>query len=668
MPAALSAFDEAERRYAVAGRSLGQLPVERAETLLSVLLVAEAQEAAERALVQFRRERNAVDTVQARLVLARAALLAGNPVAARLEADRARRSASRQRRPGWAALAAYLSLRGRWEAGERDASTLRAAHRTAGLLTEAGWAVLALDARLIVARVALELGRVSVARRELAAAGVPEDDSPAEVRARAWHAKALLLITDGKREAAEAALANGMDVLDEFRESLGATELRARASGLGGELATLGLRLAIESGRPEAVLDWAERWRAGALRLRPVLPPDEAELAQDLSELRQVVAALGSEAGGRGDPGALLARQTELEHAIHRRARHASGSRAEVVLATLAELRAGLGARALVEYAGLDSRLYAVVVTGEAMALRELGPLAAVEGELDAVRFGMRRLASRLGSPGSRAAAAMLVDQKAAALDALLFDQVRSDFRDRTLVIVPTSVLHAVPWGLLPTCAGRPVSIAPSAALWLQAATGDGSGTGSGRMAGQRVLVAGPDLEHAATEVDELARLYNRVSRFSGRRARVEPVLAALDGAELAHIAAHGHFRGDNPLFSSLRLVDGPLTVYDIERLGQAPQNVVLSACDSGLPAVHPGDELVGLAAALLSLGTRSLIASVVPVPDAETRTLMVAIHRQLREGLSPSKALATAQQDVSRSGTPADRITAAGFVCFGAG
>ena len=48
-------------------------------------------------------------------------------------------------------------------------------------------------------------------------------------------------------------------------------------------------------------------------------------------------------------------------------------------------------------------------------------------------------------------------------------------------------------------------------------------------------------------------------------------VLGALDGAPLAHIAAHGTFRADSPLFSSLRMDDGPLTVHDFERLGRAP-------------------------------------------------------------------------------------------------
>jgi len=45
------------------------------------------------------------------------------------------------------------------------------------------------------------------------------------------------------------------------------------------------------------------------------------------------------------------------------------------------------------------------------------------------------------------------------------------------------------------------------------------------------------------------------------------------------------------------------------ETLDSTPRLLILSACDSGLSAVRPGDELMGLAAAFLTLGTRSLVS-----------------------------------------------------------
>ena len=107
----------------------------------------------------------------------------------------------------------------------------------------------------------------------------------------------------------------------------------------------------------------------------------------------------------------------------------------------------------------------------------------------------------------------------------------------------------------------------------------------------------------------------------------MDAVAAALDGAGLGHVAAHGRFRADNPFFSSLQLADGPLTVYDLEALRRAPTRLILSTCDSGLSAVRSGDELMGLAAAVFSLGARTLIASVVSISDAATRPLMLSLH-----------------------------------------
>ena len=227
--------------------------------------------------------------------------------------------------------------------------------------------------------------------------------------------------------------------------------------------------------------------------------------------------------------------------------------------------------------------------------------------------------------------------------------------------MVPTGTLRSTPWALLPACVGRPVTVAPSAAIWLSARSARVRGRG------RVVLACGPGLEGAAAEIDELATAYPEAVRLAGADATVERTLAALDGADVAHIAAHGILRGDNPLFSSLELADGPLTAYDLEGLRRAPRLVLLPACQSGAGDVLAGDEVMGLTSALFALGTRTAVATVVPVPDEATRPLMVSMHDGLRAGLSPAAALATAQAAVDR-GDPAALATAGGFVCYGAG
>ena len=179
-------------------------------------------------------------------------------------------------------------------------------------------------------------------------------------------------------------------------------------------------------------------------------------------------------------------------------------------------------------------------------------------------------------------------------------------------------------------------------------------------------MTVGPGLPFARAEGAAVAALYGAGEPLSGLAATAPEVLAALEGADVAHLAAHGSFRADNPLFSSLTLADGPLTVYDLESLATPPSLCVLSACESGLSDVRAGDELMGLTAALLSLGTATIVASVVAVPDEPTRTLMTAFHEQLAAGLRPAEALALAQ---TGGGDGGERFAArAGFVCFGAG
>jgi CHAT domain-containing protein len=229
------------------------------------------------------------------------------------------------------------------------------------------------------------------------------------------------------------------------------------------------------------------------------------------------------------------------------------------------------------------------------------------------------------------------------------------------LVIVPTAGLHAMPWSLLPSLAGVPVRVAPSAAAWLRAVR-----TPQSTEDGATILVAGPGLPAAQHEVAALARHDPAAKAFLGPDATVPAVLTALDGAELAHIAAHGLLRTDNPLLSALELVDGPLTVYDLERLGRAPATVILPACQSGVSAVRAGDEILGLVSALLTLGTRTVVATVTPVSDVDTAPIMLALHEELRIGTAPAEAMAAARAVGDRGGD-GSVAAAASFVVFGA-
>jgi tetratricopeptide (TPR) repeat protein len=698
VPEALAWYDRVEAEYREHGVPLALLLMDRAEVLLSARLAAEARDAAERAATELDAAGQAADLAEALLLAAQAELLAGDPVAARAHATRAAGLFTRQRRPAWAALARAAGAQAAWleatadsppaptadtpggatrgdssraatpadaPAAARLEDALGAAQRAARSLEAAGWGVETLDARVIAGRAALALGRTRLARRQLGLAGAARHKGPVQVAMRAWHAEALLRLSREDRRGAGAAVAAGLRALEAHRVTLGATELRAQASGHGEELATLGLRLAMDSGSPARVLAAAERRRAAGLLLRPARPPDDAELAADLAELRRVSATLDAALREGGHDPELRRRQATLEASIRRRARRARGAKHDASdtdrIPTVAELSEILGERALAELVRLDGRLHAVTVVDGRARLRALAAAADVDKELESLRFSLRSLA--MARPGSLAAASMgdVCAQVAARLDALLIAPLHHDIGDRPLVLIPSGELHALPWSMLPSLAHRPLAIGPSLRLWARAARHPAPAGAPG------VLVAGPRLPAAAAEVDALRARHPDALSLTGDRARVAAVAAALDGADSAHVAAHGRFRDDNPLFCSLELADGALTVYDLERLRRAPRRLVLSSCESGLSAVHAGDELMGFTAAVFALGTATVVAAVVPVPDEATSGLMLALDDELRTGTPPALALVRARERTA--GDDRRRTVArAAFVCFGAG
>jgi hypothetical protein len=410
----------------------------------------------------------------------------------------------------------------------------------------------AADARLRAAMLALDQGRIDQARTILASANRARVRGPADLRVRAWHAEALLRLADGKRHSAEAALRTGVRILEEHQASLGATDLRAHSAWHRADLVALGVRLALESGRPRSVLAWAERGRAIAALTAPVQPSDDPVLAQTLTELRAAVAEAAQAHTTGGAAYGALRRQVALERAVRDRVRQQPGrERARVEHPSVEELGAVLGDEALVEFVESAGALHAVVVADGRTTLHHLGPAKAAYDLLPHVPFALRRL-SRPASAASRAAALDLLAHAGKRLDMALLTPLGHRLRDRPVVIVPTGPLQWLPWSLLPSCNGRAVSVAPSATLWHRAATATAS-TGDGVVA-----VAGPDLAHAADEARAVAALYQGAELLQGPAATVDAVKQALARHDIAHVAAHGMFRGDNALFSCLSLADGP--------------------------------------------------------------------------------------------------------------
>lgn len=663
VPASLRHFDGAAVRYDAHGLDEPSLFVDRARVLLSVRLLDEARATAESAVEGYGRQRRDNHLPEALMLLSTIALVQGDTSTALSTAESAERAFRRLGRASSVALARYAHIQAALADDPQSVAPARLA-RTARQLEEAGWTVPALEALVLAGRIALDQGRSETARKYLTTASRARRTGPADVRARAWLAEAMLRRADGRRAGAVSALRAGVRIVDEHQATLGATELRAHVSAHRGALARAGLRMALEDRDARRVLWWAERDRATALRMRSPLPPDDADLNRDLAELRSTMTQIEELRDEGVEDAPLVHRQVALERRIRDRCRTLEGgSAAARGRDVLDDLPGPLGEAALVEFAEIDGSLHAVTVSGGRCGMHALGDVEQVRRALELVPFALHRMArARDGSAARVAAAAAVLLEATGRLDELLMRPLLNHVGDRPLVVVPTGSLHSVPWSALPSCVGRPVTVSPSATLWHTAVTRERRDPD-----GAVVSVAGPGLPGAATEAREVASLYDGSVLLVDEAATATAVLGSMDGAEQLHLAAHGRVRSDNPLFSSLRLADGPLTVYELEQLDKAPRRVTLSACDTGRAHTVAGTEVLGFGAALLSAGTQTLVAPVVPVPDAATVPLMLGYHQALRGGLAPAAALATAQAGIDKS----DRVAAAaaaGFVCLGAG
>jgi CHAT domain-containing protein len=658
LPRALSLLDEAASRFRPLQVPTLWLRRDRCAVLLAAGLSSEAFDEAEAALLDIG-QAGGPDSLKAELLLtsANCALAANRPEVAIQRARSARRLFRVQQRDSWAAHADLAIAQIRFAHEPPSAQLLATASRAARQLDRLRSRE-ATQAYLLAGRVALALGRPEQAAEHLAVAARSKNRGLATNRISGWLSEALRAQAAADSARMLVACRRGLAVLDEHRLTLGATELRARFTSQGAELAALAQRHAAGQRRPRTLLAWSERWRATALAVPPVRLAAGAAFATDLAMLRQATSRL-AEARREGKPTAALERdQLRLEKAVRSRslqARGTPGSGRSVV--DVAQLLAALGDTQLVEIVNVDDTLHVLIATAERVRQFAAGRAADVSRAADFARFALRRLA-RNRSPEDVRSAAAIVDAAGLELERAAIGPAAAALRDGPVVIVPPGRLHGIPWALLPVLSNRVFSVAPSAGAWLRA-------QGQLSPSTHRVVLAqGPGLATNGAEVPLVAKLHAGATVLSGPEATAARLLQELDGAWLGHVAAHGTFRADSPLFSALRLHDGPLTVYDFEQLGQAPYWLVLSSCDVGLLAPTGADELLGLVASLLPLGTAGVVASVLPLNDHAVVPVMVDLHRNLHAGRTLAESLRQVRDD--SAGDLTRRSAAVSLLAYG--
>ncbi|WP_415644824.1 CHAT domain-containing protein [Stackebrandtia soli] len=506
---------------------------------------------------------------------------------------------------------------------------------------------------VLAARALIAVDRLNEAEKLLSTGALANGPSAIAIRLNRELARAELAVRRGDRPRAQRYIRNGLSLLHRHRSRLGSIELQAGVSSLGRQLAERGLGLALESGRASTAFSWSERVRAQAYRLPTVSLPEDPRNADMLAQLRKLRHQLSSdETHGRADP-TKLAECRRLERTLRERSWQTPRTGDTVPLAKGVDVRRRLTVKdeVLVSYLQHDGTLHALVLDGERTHLRRLGTAAESEELARRLRADLsastgRRLPERMAAT-VRASIARLAEK----VDNALLAPIAALVGDRDLVIIPTGTLTTLPWALLPSLRGRPVTVTPSASLWTDISAR------SARSGGRVILAAGPGLVHAEAEMDAIAALYPDPLVLRDGAAGHREVLSSLDGAATVHLAAHGHHEPDNVQFSRLDFADGPLMAYDIVRLGDPPARVTLSACDVGEATVASGDETLGFTSALLYAGTGTVVSSGVKVEHQAAVDVMTTYHRGLAAGHRPARALAEASE----------RQAFSPFVCYGA-
>lgn len=310
--------------------------------------------------------------------------------------------------------------------------------------------------------------------------------------------------------------------------------------------------------------------------------------------------------------------------------------------------------RVLVEFVNIDGVFSAFVigdkkvgyVSGLATSEEVLSLVEGLQFQFGALRYGSTIPEKFAGELKKKA------DLYLQKLHDKLIRPLEGHLGDRDLVIVPAGSLYYVPFHALNDgekylIETREVAYAPSAAVWLSLQAKPP------RTLKKALLMAFADesIPMADHEIDALKKIFPAAKSFKGQAATFAAYTKNAPGFDLLHLACHGQFRPENPMFSSLHLADGWITVRDIcaQRLNAGL--VMLSACETGLNKVFSGEEIIGLARGFLSAGAASLVLSLWTVNDEATVRLMQVFYKNLQRGHSVSASLKIAQNEFIKRG-----------------
>jgi CHAT domain-containing protein len=289
---------------------------------------------------------------------------------------------------------------------------------------------------------------------------------------------------------------------------------------------------------------------------------------------------------------------------------------------------------ALLQYFQLRGTICVCILSGGRLEIVPLAKTAAVREALRLLQFQMTRF--RLGGNYLNTFGQTW---KAAAEGHLreLYQKIFAPLRRRLdcshLIVAPQGFLHYLPFHALHDGSGflmdsYTMSYTPSASVYALCCAREEA------FEDRAVVLGVPDVRAPGieTEARTVASLLPDARLFLGEAATRQVLREQGHASRFVHIATHGIFRSDNPMFSSIRLGDGHLSLFDLYELPLSADLVTLSGCSTGLNVVVGGDELFGLMRGLLSAGAHSILVSLWDVYDRSTAEFMAAFYRNLKD------------------------------------
>ncbi len=181
-------------------------------------------------------------------------------------------------------------------------------------------------------------------------------------------------------------------------------------------------------------------------------------------------------------------------------------------------------------------------------------------------------------------------------------------------------------------------------------------------------------LQYNQSEVAAIAALVPGSETYLADRATRQAFLQSLGADRILHLSSHGMVHPTDPNLSFLAfaqqgaLLEEEELLYfnDLPTLPVAAELVVLSACETSLGPVLPGETVLSLGSAFAAAGARSTLSSLWQVDDAATEALMVTFYEHLTAGAGRARALTLAQRAQQQGGEFAHPYYWSGMVLQG--